>query len=396
MGQEFEFLFPLRNDGTMHRDREKTEKHEKTSRDPWSRTEDVAPFSATTVPGSLPIGKMNRINWKLPLLLYVLTWFTTTGFRLDNGVIGQFLLALVLFPINGELAFEAWSRLGTVLWFGLQFSGALMFILTCHELGHYIQTRRYGVESSLPYFIPMPIGPFGTLGAVIAMNDRIPNRRALFDIGISGPLAGLVPTLFCLYFGIQWSYFGPRSLGGGDFSFGEPLLFQWFSQWIYGPMPHDMTLYAHPVAMAGWVGLFLTSLNLMPFSQLDGGHVFYALLGRRAARFSWAIFYGIILLVVAFQLLQYWALILVLLALLGVAHPPTADDSVPLTPTRRVLGFCTLAIVFLGLTPTPITINEPKSNHLPKFYCITTIEKEMIEKEAGASAPERFAKRLPL
>lgn len=318
------------------------------------------------------------INWKLPLLLYVLTWLATSGFRLDNfSFFYQLFLSILLFPLNSELAREAWGGFFEILLQGLEFSVPLMFILTCHELGHYIQTRRYGVYSSLPYFIPMPFGPFGTLGAVIAMDGRIPNSRALFDIGISGPLAGLVPTLFCLYFGVQWSYLVPTS-SAGEMVFGFPLLFQYLTYWFYGPIPPDVSLAIHPVAKAGWVGLFLTSLNLMPFSQLDGGHVFYALVGRRAGFFSWVVFYAIILLVVLFQL-WHWVLILFILAAIGVSHPPTANDSVPLTPVRRVLGWATLAFVFIGLTPTPISLNEPENpDEVPGIYCFSELPQDSL------------------
>lgn len=317
--------------------------------------------------------RLSAIRWKLPLLLYSLTWLTTSGFRFDNvSLFYQLFLSALLYPMNPELGKEALATLGDMLRHGLAFSLPLMCILTCHELGHYIQTRRYGVYSSLPYFIPMPFGPFGTLGAVIGMDGRIPNPRALFDIGISGPLAGLVPTFVCLYFGIKWSYFGPVS-GGGEMIFGEPLLFQYLTHWFYGPMPPDMMLYRHPVAMAGWVGLFLTSLNLLPFSQLDGGHVFYALVGPRATLISWTVFYGIVVLVVLFQL-WHWVLILIILSAIGVAHPPTADDKVSLTPFRRVLGWVTLAFVVVGLTPTPIAVNEQKQQAMPRFYCSVKIE----------------------
>lgn len=313
--------------------------------------------------------RLPAINWKLPLLLYVLTWLTTSGFRLDNFLLFyQFFLSLLLFPMNPELAHEAWSQFSGILLQGLEFSIPLMFILTCHELGHYIQTRRYGVYSSLPYFIPMPFGPFGTLGAVIAMDGRIPNPKALFDIGISGPLAGLIPTMFCLYFGVKWSYLVPTS-SIGEMVFGFPLLFQYLTYWFYGPIPPDVTLAIHPVAKAGWVGLFLTSLNLLPFSQLDGGHVFYALIGRRAGAISWTVFYVIIILVILFQL-WHWILILLILAAIGVSHPPTANDSIRLTPARRILGWATLAFVFFGLTPTPISLNESiNSTETPRIYC---------------------------
>lgn len=306
------------------------------------------------------------INWKLPLLLYVVTWLTTSGFRFDSVVPYRFFLALLLIPLNLEQSGEAWNALGATLYQGLAYSVPLMTILTCHELGHFLQTRSYRIRSSLPYFIPMPFGPFGTLGAVIAMDDRIPNTRALFDIGISGPLAGLIPTLIFLYFGIKWSSFGPASIGDG-MVFGEPLLFQYVSHRIYGPMPPDVSMYVHPVGMAAWVGLFLTSLNLLPFSQLDGGHIFYALVGPRAARYSLVVFYSVILLVIFFQL-WHWVLILILLSYIGVSHPPTANDAMPLTPFRRILGWLTLSFVLIGFTPTPIKINEPAPK-TPGIYC---------------------------
>ena len=303
------------------------------------------------------------MRWKLPLILFIATWLTTIGFRIDDD--NPFLSDFMLYAWG----VEPFEKFQIVLLNGLQYSAALMLILTCHELGHFLQTVRYRIRSSLPYFIPMPLGPTGTLGAVIAMDGRIPNRRALFDIGISGPLAGLVPTLFCLYFGIQWSYIVPKSIGVGGMSLGEPLLLQWMVQWIYGPLAPDLTLMLHPVAMAGWVGLLLTSLNLMPISQLDGGHIFYALLGKRTGAAMLGIFCALLVLVAVYQL-WHWTLILLILALIGVGHPPTANDSVPLTPFRYLLGCAVLAFVLVGFTPTPISFDEsPQREMEPQWVC---------------------------
>jgi len=302
------------------------------------------------------------MRWKLPLVLYIATWLTTIGFRFDHSF-AEFCVSYVCGMVPFETFWIAFVD-------GLKYSAALMLILTCHELGHFLQTLRYRVQSSLPYFIPMPFGPTGTLGAVIAMDGRIPHRRALFDIGISGPLAGLVPTLFCLYFGIKWSYIVPKSIGVGGLSLGEPLLLQWIVQWIYGPLASDLTVMLHPVALAGWVGLLLTSLNLMPISQLDGGHIFYALLGKRAAVAALGVFYVLLVLVAAYQL-WHWTLLLLILALIGVGHPPTADDSAPLTPFRYLLGSAVLAFVLIGFTPTPIQFNESESQRedVPQWQC---------------------------
>ncbi len=280
--------------------------------------------------------------WRTPLILYVLTWLTTS--------------------LAGFYQFGA---------DGLLFSFAIMTILTCHEMGHFLQTLRYRVRSSLPFFIPMPIGPFGTMGAIIRMDGRIPNMKALFDIGISGPLAGLIPTLFFCYYGILYSHIGPKIYDPTIPSFGNPLLFQWLVSWQFGSLPSGTMLYNHPFAFAGWVGLFLTSLNLLPIGQLDGGHVFYGLFGKKAGAYSTLFFYLLILLICVFQL-WVWTLMLFLLAFMGTQHPPTQDDSVPIGFFRRLLGILTLAFILIGFTPNPVPLEEePVGGHSCNFVVQT-------------------------
>jgi len=310
-----------------------------------------------------------RLNWKLPLLLYLATWLTTTFCRIEfgNETLHSLLVSLCLSVVGAESAAQHWAVFGQHLWNAFLFSIALMFILTCHELGHYIQSRRYRIRSSLPYFLPLPFGPLGTFGAVIAMDDEVPHSRALFDIGISGPLAGLVPTLVFLYYGIQWSYLGPRQ--PSEFEFSDPLLFQWIVYWVFGHIPPDMILHWHPVAFAAWVGLLLTALNLMPFSQLDGGHVFYALLGRKSIPIVYCLFVAAII-AVAWSQLWHWSVLLILLALIGISHPPTANDAMPLTFFRRCLGWTTLMFVFVGFTPSPLTADHYVPDEKPIWYCL--------------------------
>jgi membrane-associated protease RseP (regulator of RpoE activity) len=238
---------------------------------------------------------------------------------------------------------------------GWSYALPVMGILVCHEFGHYIQARRYHVPASLPYFIPFPLSPLGTMGAVIAMRGHMGNRKALFDIGISGPLAGLVPTLICCFVGLSLSSIGPNNLPRGTvLTLGEPLLFQWLESWYFGPLPPNQTVWLHPLAFAGWVGVFLTALNLFPISQLDGGHVLYAMLRERAHYIAW------FLLIAAFGAMAVarryeWAPILFLLMLFGPSHPPTANDEMPLGRGRFILGWLTLAFVIIGFTPTPLT-----------------------------------------
>ena len=282
----------------------------------------------------------------------------------------KFLLSLCLSVAGAESASQYWIDFTVQLWEAMQFSMALMFILTCHELGHYIQSRRYRVQSSLTFFIPLPFGPFGTLGAVIAMDDEVPHSKALFDIGITGPLAGLVPTLIFLYYGIQWSYLGPHQTGAMEL--GNPLLIQWTIDWIFGPLPPDMTLYHHPFAAAAWAGLLLTSLNLMPFSQLDGGHIIYALLGRKSVPFVYCLYVAVILAVAWFRLWN-WTLVLILILLIGLAHPPTANDAVPLGWFRRCLGWATLLFVAIGFAPTPLMFDGYMPAEKPVWYCLDSL-----------------------
>ena len=310
---------------------------------------------------------LTRLNWKIPLLLFAVTCFTTTFCRIEfgNDTLYTLLLSLCLSLVGAEAAAQHWILFKHHLWDAFLFSAALMSILTCHELGHYFQSRRYRLESSLPYFLPMPFGPFGTFGAVIVMSDDVPSSRALFDIGITGPLAGLLPTLVCLYYGIQWSFLGPRQFS--ELEFGDPLIFQWMVYWTFGHIPPDMILYWHPFAFAAWVGVFLTALNLMPFGQLDGGHVLYAMLGRRSIPIVYCLFIAA-LITVALLALWHWSVILVLIILMGVTHPPTENDALPLGLHRHILGWATLLFVFAGFIPTPLNPDYYDPDRTPVWY----------------------------
>lgn len=245
------------------------------------------------------------------------------------------------------------------IWNGLRYSLAVMGILLAHEMGHYLQARRYKVPATLPFFIPMPISPFGTMGAVILQGGGTADRKSMFDIAITGPLAGLVVTIPVLILGIQSSVYQTAAPGGT--SFGDPLLVKWIAKAILGaPMPGEQLINT-PLLFAGWVGVFITSLNLIPVGQLDGGHILYCLIGRRA--------HDVALMVIGFGIAvcvlihPSYVLIIVLLLLMGVKHPPTRDDTVAIGPIRRKLGWLTLGFIFIGLTPRPITVDsrEPPS-----------------------------------
>ena len=236
----------------------------------------------------------------------------------------------------------------------LTYSISIMAILLCHEAGHFVQTLRYRVYASLPYFIPMPGSPIGTLGAVIGMEARVGDRKAVFDIGISGPLAGLVPTLIFTAIGLAHSSFKPlAAISPDDHFVGVPIVFEWIQRLVKGPIPAGFTLDFGPLAYAGWVGLLITSLNLMPVGQLDGGHILYALLRRKAHKVAWLFLVSAIAAMVIFRVPE-WTLMVILLLFIGVRHPPTADDDVPLGIVRIILGWLTLAFVVVGFTPRPM------------------------------------------
>lgn len=269
-----------------------------------------------------PRAKPSRPGWKRPLVLFLATCAST-------------------YYVGGPI-----------------YALCLMTILVCHEAGHFIQARRHGVYASLPFFIPVPLQPIGTLGAVIGMSSSISHRRALFDIGISGPLAGLAPTLAFCYFGLVYdSQLAPvNPLPGHEMqSLGEPLLFRLFGWLHYGTIPDHQTIQIGSMAMAGWVGMLITALNLFPIGQLDGGHVLYALLRGRAHWVATLILLAAVGLVVLFRY-YWWTLMLVLLMFMGPQHPPTGDDEMPLGTWRVVLGWLTLAFLPLGFTPNPFAI----------------------------------------
>ena len=234
---------------------------------------------------------------------------------------------------------------------GIIFLIILSFLVIIHELGHFLQAGRYGVPASLPFFLPMPLSPIGTMGAVIAMRSHSGNRKTLFDIGISGPLAGLVPALACCVWGIQHSGRVPHIFDPNEIYLRVPLLFDWLTQWLRQPLGADETMQFHPIAFAGWVGLLITSLNLLPVGQLDGGHILYALLRKYAAPVATLFLLGAIA-ALAFGY-DMWAIFVIMLCLMGPGHPPTADDTVPLGWPRILLGWLTLAFLPIGFTPLP-------------------------------------------
>ena len=230
---------------------------------------------------------------------------------------------------------------------GVPFSASLLLILGLHELGHYLTARAYGVQVSLPYFIPLPLPPMGTMGAIIRMQSPIPNRRVLFDIGIAGPLAGLIVALPVLVIGLVQSPVLP--LTGAVLQEGNSLAYLALKWLIKGPIPVGYDVSLHPMALAGWLGLFVTTLNLMPLSQLDGGHISYATLGPRFRQVVW-LFIGILVVFYAISRWEGWLLWIAVSVALGLRHPR------PLDGARRALAVAVLLVFVALLTPLPFAV----------------------------------------
>lgn len=238
---------------------------------------------------------------------------------------------------------------------GLIYAGSLLLILGFHEMGHYLQARRYGVPASFPYFIPMPISPFGTMGAVIIQGEHAGNRKTLFDIAVTGPLAGLVVALPLLYWGLSQTTSQPIPPNHDGIIYGDPLILKWMFEMIHGPIPAGEEIMLNPLLFATWVGVFITSLNLIPVGQLDGGHILYALLRKKA----YPVALGCLGLAIGYMIYMQnhtYVLLVFLLALMGPFHPPTGDDNAPLGWTRIIIGWGTLAFIILGFTPNPIVL----------------------------------------
>jgi membrane-associated protease RseP (regulator of RpoE activity) len=231
---------------------------------------------------------------------------------------------------------------------GLPFSVTLLGILLAHEMGHYLAARYYGVDATLPFFIPIP-SVIGTCGAFIRIRSAIVSKRILFDIGIGGPLAGFAVLILPLIAGVSLSKVHPGIASQGDLVFGTPLILRFFEWAILGAAPANVFL--HPVARAAWVGLLATALNLLPIGQLDGGHILYAFLGERTRVLS-RIFVGVLVLM-GFFFAWSWFFWAGLLFFFGLRHPVIIDPA-PVSRVRRWLGLAALIILVLSFTPIPI------------------------------------------
>jgi membrane-associated protease RseP (regulator of RpoE activity) len=244
-----------------------------------------------------------------------------------------------------------------LLYKGLPFSLTLLLILGTHEMGHYLISRWHRLDVTLPYFIPAPPIPFiiGTFGAFIRIRSPIRDKRALLDVGCAGPLAGVLISIPVILVGLQLSTISVIAGGDGRLTLGEPLLFKLLSWLALGHLSGSDNVILHPVAFAGWIGLLVTALNLMPVGQLDGGHVIYALFPSYHRYISLGVLGLLVVCGVIFW--QGWLMWAVLLTFLGWRHPPPYFYWLPLDRRRRVLGVITMVVFGLTFCPAPFVLN---------------------------------------
>jgi len=271
--------------------------------------------------------------------------------------LGLLLATLVTTMIAGALQ-QGVNPLATpgMLYKGIPFSFTLLFILGAHEMGHYLVSRQHHLDVTLPYFIPAPPIPFiiGTFGAFIRIRSPIKDKRALLDVGCAGPLIGVLVSLPIILIGLKLSRV--TVIGGGEdgLILGEPLLFKFLSWLALGPLTPEENVVLHPMAFAGWIGLLVTALNLIPVGQLDGGHVAYALF---PAYHRYISLVGLGLLVVCGLVFwKGWLMWAALLFFLGWRHPPPYQFWVPLDRRHRVLGIITIVVFVLTFSPAPFVL----------------------------------------
>jgi membrane-associated protease RseP (regulator of RpoE activity) len=278
--------------------------------------------------------------------LLILTFLTTT-------LTGLAHYAAFLSEFGARNVSAGLSSFGYGCWYSL----TILAILGAHEMGHYLACRYYNIDASLPFFIPMIGVLTGTFGAVIRIREPILYKRALFDIGIAGPIAGFVVAVPALFLGMWLSNTVPLPRSFTGLELGEPLLFRAAAWLVWGTPPAGLALNMHPVGFAAWFGLLATALNLFPIAQLDGGHISYAVFGRRSTAVTYgALIVAALLTMVSLSWVIWTLMIVVMLFMAGARHPPVIDESAPLDPVRVRLALFAAAMFMLCFTPAPIEL----------------------------------------
>lgn len=287
-------------------------------------------YTAGHIPERVDLPQTGRDRVWINILLFIITLYTTTTSGLH--------------------------------FFGVDFKGALSFslplmaILSIHEFGHYFAARRFGVRATLPYFIPFP-SLIGTMGAVIKTKSPIPHRRALFYIGAMGPIPGFIASIAAVIAGVAMSVVEPvlPQEPGTIITFGDSLLLKLITWYIHGPIAEGSALVLHPAGFAGWVGFMLTSLNLMPAGQLDGGHVLHALIGDRQRYAGWLTLACLAVLSFFWPGWIVWIVIILLIVMVG--HPHIEESGGELSTAEKITGWSCMLILLLTFIPVPVDLS---------------------------------------
>lgn len=288
-----------------------------------------------------PQRQLARPNMRLPIILLIATCLSTFWVGCADWK------PLEHMQTTGRM----WQAIRTNWGQGLTYMGAVLGILLTHEMGHYLMTLRHRIQASYPLCIPVPFNPIGTMGAVIGMDGLKANRREIFDIGLAGPLAGLAVAVPVLWYGVRLLDLTNPPLED-EIQLYNPVIVRWMIEYIHP----QWTAQAQWIGisqvnawfMAGWVGMLVTGLNMLPVSQLDGGHTIHGLFGRESHKIARAFtVISILYVVIYLEQAAMWTLMLVLVILMGIHHPPTSDDSIELDDRRWLIGIASLSIPIL-------------------------------------------------
>jgi membrane-associated protease RseP (regulator of RpoE activity) len=315
---------------------------------PFPPGEAGRPLTSTHLPYDTYYVQRSPRKFRDRLWLHVTLFLVTLLF---TTAVGALHYLSYISEFNRRAVELSWGSLIDGLWYSV----TLLAILGSHEFGHYYYCRRYDVDASLPYFIPAPIPLTGTLGAVIKIREAFPNRTTLFDIGVGGPIAGFIVLIPALLIGMSMSTLVPEPTGLAGVYLGEPLLFKAAAWLQFGSIKDGMTINIHPMVFAAWFGMLATALNLLPFGQLDGGHITYATLGRWSTPISMAtVGLAIVMTYNSSSWMFMTLMMLVMLLLLGPRHPRVIYEHEPLAPGRRFVAFLALVIFIICFTPVPL------------------------------------------
>jgi len=322
-----------------------TDQHDGHSPGPLEIQPAVGPASPLWVSPRRPPRFQHR--YARHVVLFLLTFATTSMAGACHQLSFEASMGSIALPVEWQ-----WSYvLG-----GMSYSVPLLLILGAHEFGHYVYCRIHQVDATLPYFLPFPVPLTGTLGAVIRIREAFPSKRALFDIGVAGPIAGFVVLLPFLWWGMTLSGVVRFPDSTELIYFGEPLLLKAIAGLHFGPLPEGFDIVLHPMGFAAWFGMLATALNLLPFGQLDGGHIAYSIFGARTTWVSAATL-AIAILLFATQSSSWFGVALMMLVMalvLGLRHPRIIDEDTRLDAGRVAVAILSLVIFVICFTPVPI------------------------------------------